>query len=58
MSWLGTILKALFSALFDWGQKQAEKPETIQNANTPENVKRGWRDYLRDRLRDKNDGRN
>jgi hypothetical protein len=55
--WLKAILSALFEALFSWGQKQAEKPPEIRDANTPENIKRGWNGFLSDRLRDKNNDR-
>lgn len=53
MNWLGSIAKALFSALFDWGQKQAEKPETIENANTPKDIRdansRSFVEWLRNK---------
>jgi hypothetical protein len=55
--WLKAILSALFGALFSWGQKQVEKPPEIKDANTPENIKRGWNRFLSGRLRDKNDDR-
>jgi hypothetical protein len=51
-SWLKPILSALFNALFSWGQKQAEKPPTMQDANTPKNTKRGWDGFLDSWLRD------
>lgn len=51
--WLQAIFSALFGSLFSWGQKQAEKPPEIKDANTPENIKRGWNKFLSDKLRDK-----
>lgn len=53
MSW--GWLKAILSALFDWRQKQAEKPKTTQDANTPPEIADRNADAFRDwkRLRDK-----
>jgi hypothetical protein len=53
-SWLTSICRALFDALFDKLWKEAEKPDTIEDANTPKNIKSGWDKYLSDKLRDKN----
>lgn len=53
MNWLKAIVHGLFSALFDWGQKQAEKPGETRDANTPPEVKRRIDDDIARRLRDK-----
>jgi hypothetical protein len=56
MKILAELLAALFRALLGWGQDQAEKPKTIQNANTPEDIAdRNSAAYLKwrdDRVRD------
>jgi hypothetical protein len=57
VNWLATLLAKLFREILDWGQKQSEKPGEMLDAQTPENIRRGWRDYLRDKLRDKDDDR-
>lgn len=55
--WLQAILSALFGALFTWGQNQVEKPPVIEDAKTPEKIKRGWNDYLSNRMRNKDNDR-
>jgi hypothetical protein len=54
MSWLAAIAKGILDALLNWGQKQAEKPKTTEDAKTPENVRSDWNRYIADKLRDKN----
>jgi hypothetical protein len=56
VNWLRALIGGLLDSLFSWGQKQAEKPGTAQDANTPENIKRGWNNYVARELRDKPDG--
>jgi hypothetical protein len=59
MTWLYALAKGLLEALFGWGQKQAEKPTTTQNANTPPDIKHNWDRYIAEqlRLRDQNGDR-
>jgi hypothetical protein len=58
--WLGAKLTALLTIIITvivnklWSE--AKKPETIENENTPENIKRNWRQYVADQLRDKDRG--
>lgn len=52
---LKAFFTGLFTALFGWLQKQAEKPKTLTDAQTPENIRRDWNDYVSDQLRDKPD---
>lgn len=56
MTWLAAIVKGLAEALFGWGQKQAEKPKQTTDAKTPDSIKRGWRDYVNDKLRNPDGG--
>lgn len=56
MNWLRSVVAGLFDAIFSWGQKQAEKPKTIEDAETPEQVKADWSDAVARRLRDRQDG--
>lgn len=52
MNWLAALIKGLLGAVLDWGQKQAEKPKTIENAETTEKTQRAWHDDMVRRLRD------
>lgn len=52
MPWLTAIVRAVL----EWLAADFRKPRTLEDANTPENVRRRWADYLRDKLRDKNGG--
>jgi hypothetical protein len=56
MNWLRSVVAGLFDAIFSWGQKQAEKPKTIEDAETPEQVKTDFRNTIADRLRNRADG--
>ncbi len=47
--WLKPVLDALLSFL----ERRAEKPRTLEDANTPQALRDRWNSYLRDRLRDK-----
>lgn len=47
-------LTAILDSVFNWGQKQAEKPKQTTDAKTPSPIKRNWARYLRDKLRNKN----
>lgn len=51
MNWLATLLAKMFGEVLNWGQKNAEKPNTTEDAKTPDAVKRGWSGYLRERLK-------
>jgi hypothetical protein len=53
---LKDLVEGLANSVINWGQKQAEKPETTKDANTPEIIKRRWRDYVTGFLRDKKRG--
>ncbi len=53
MTWLSAIIKGLFSAFLSWWQRQAEKPQETQNANTPKAIRSQWNDYITGKLRDK-----
>lgn len=53
MEWLSAIVKGLCSALFGWGQSQAEKPKVMTDANTPENVRDDLNGDFNRWLRDK-----
>jgi hypothetical protein len=55
-NWLRVFIAAVLDALLGWGQKQAEKPRTADDAQTPDNVKRDWNRYTAERLRNKPDG--
>lgn len=46
-------LKPLLDALFEFLEREANKPRTLQDANTPQSIRDAWRNYLRERLRDK-----
>lgn len=37
-------------------KEEIKKPDTIEDAKTPENICDGFNDYLRDKLRDKDRG--
>jgi hypothetical protein len=39
MKWLGEIVRGLASALLEWWQGQADKPNTTKDANTPKAVR-------------------
>jgi hypothetical protein len=49
-------LRPLLDALIAWLERRAERPRTLDDANTPHDLRSRWADYLRDKLRDK-DGR-
>jgi hypothetical protein len=49
-------LKPLLDALLQFFERQAAKPRTLEDANTPEPIRRSWAAYLRDKLRDKDGG--
>lgn len=53
MNWLKAIVEGLFNALFKWGQDQAEKPKTTQDANTPPEIAdrnaAAYRKWMRDK---------
>jgi hypothetical protein len=53
--WLKAICRALFDALFDKLWKEAKKPDTIENVNTPEDIKSAWRTRVADFMRHKDD---
>jgi hypothetical protein len=55
--WLAQIVKGFFSALFGWGQDQAEKPKTTRDANTPKDVRDSLSGSVSDWMRDKDNGR-
>ena len=46
--------------LLDWLarliERKAREPRTLEDANTPENIRRRWADSLAARLRDKDGG--
>jgi len=46
MNWLASIVQGLFSALFGWGQSQAEKPRPITPAETPPEKLNEWQDDI------------
>jgi hypothetical protein len=54
-AWLTAICRALFDALFDKLWKEAKKPDTIQDANTPEDIKSAWRNHVSEWMRHKDD---
>jgi|YNPMSStandDraft_1061717.scaffolds.fasta_scaffold07702_6 hypothetical protein len=47
------LVIALVAALLAWLEARLAKPKTISNAQTPEDVRRAWADYLRLRLADR-----
>jgi len=48
--WLKPVLDWLTALI----ERKASQPKTIEDANTPENIRRRWNDSLAERLRDKN----
>ncbi len=52
MNWLEQIVTALLKFLRDL----AREPNTLDNAQTPPEVRRGWDAWIRGRLRDKGGG--
>lgn len=56
MHWLAAIIKGLFSAILSWWQRQADKPDTIQDANTPDDIARRNAAAYKQWLRDQNKG--
>lgn len=53
MNWLATLLAKMFREVLDWGQKNAEKPGEMKDAETPKDIKRRIDDDVARRLRDK-----
>jgi hypothetical protein len=49
-------LRQLILALLEFFSAEARKPRTLEDANTPDSIRRRWADALRDKLRDKNGG--
>ena len=54
MNWLAAIVQGFMSALFGWGQKQAEKPATIKPAETPPAKLKEFQDRIEQMKREKN----
>jgi hypothetical protein len=52
VNWLEQIITALLKFLRDL----AREPNTLDNAQTPPEVRRGWDAWIRGRLRDKGGG--
>lgn len=53
MKALGEVVRGFFDALFNWGQKQAEKPKTQEDANTPKDLRDKLNQSVDDFMRDK-----
>jgi hypothetical protein len=49
-------LKPVLDWLASWLEAKARQPDTLEDANTPPDLRRRWAAYLRDRLRKPNDG--
>jgi hypothetical protein len=47
------IVYGFLKALLEYFDKKLKEPSTIQNANTPEPIRRQWHNYLTDKLRNK-----
>jgi hypothetical protein len=57
VNWLKAIIHGILAAIFDWGQKQAEKPKTTADANTPKDIRDELNGALDSWLRDQKRGR-
>lgn len=53
---LAQAIYGFLKALLEYFDKKLKEPTTLQNAQTPINIRRQWHDYLSDKLRDKNGG--
>jgi hypothetical protein len=53
MTWLSALVKGLLGAFIGWAQKQAEKPKTTEDANTPKDVRNDLNTALDDWMRNK-----
>jgi hypothetical protein len=49
-------LTAIFKAVLEWLAADFRRPRTLEDANTPDDLRRRWAAALRERLRDKNGG--
>ena len=56
MKWLAAIVEGLTKGFLGWGQSQAEKPRTMEDANTPKDIRDKLNRSVDDFMRDK-DGR-
>lgn len=57
MNWLKAIVEGFFNSLFRWGQSQAEKPKTHEDANTPKSVRDDLNNAVDEFMRDKDNRR-
>ena len=59
MKWLAAVIEGLTKGVLGWGQKQAEKPPTIEDANTPKEIRDKLNQSVTDfkRVRDEDDGK-
>lgn len=48
------VIYGFLKALLEYFDKRLKEPYTLQDANTPKPIMRGWHDYLSDKLRNKN----
>lgn len=53
MGILEQIVKGVVIALLTWLEQRAKSPTTIENAETPADIRKRWSDYINDQLRDK-----
>ena len=53
--WQG-IVYGFLKALLEYFDKRLKVPNTLQDENTPIDIRRQWHNYLTDKLRDKNSG--
>lgn len=51
---LANVIYGFLKALLEYLDKTLKEPSTIQNANTPESIRRQWHEYITSKLRDKN----
>ena len=51
----GQVIYGLLKALLEYLDKKLKEPSNLQDANTPEPLRRQWHNYLTDKLRDKDD---
>lgn len=49
------VIAAIAVALLEWAIKQGAKPRTLEDANTPADIRDRWADWIAKRLR-KQDG--
>ncbi len=53
---LTPLAAALAGVVMAWLERRLERPDTLEDAKTPDSLRARWIDYVRGRLRDQDGG--